>query len=171
MMTTSIKRKRRQGGNSIVEVALLAPWIFFLFVGILDFGFYSYAAICTQNAARAVALAAAQTATAGVTPCSAALGEMRMLPNVGFNPTFSCHTNFAVTQAIPVAVCVGQLTSTATSVCSLPSVACADCSLDPNATSEEAEVTYQSIPLVPIPGILMGQLTITRVAQERDITQ
>src|ERR1700688_1032897 len=86
MMTTSIKRKRREGGSSIVEMALLSPWIFFLFVGIFDFGFYAYAAICTQNAARAVALAAAQTASASVTPCGAALGEMRMLPNVGYAP-------------------------------------------------------------------------------------
>ncbi len=28
-MTTSIKRKRREPGSSIVEVALLAPWILF----------------------------------------------------------------------------------------------------------------------------------------------
>jgi len=28
-MMTSIKRKRREGGSSIVEIVLLAPWIFF----------------------------------------------------------------------------------------------------------------------------------------------
>ena len=29
----------------MVEVALLSPWIFFLFVGIFDFGFYAFAVI------------------------------------------------------------------------------------------------------------------------------
>jgi hypothetical protein len=32
MMMTSIKRKRREGGSSILEIALLAPWIFFLLI-------------------------------------------------------------------------------------------------------------------------------------------
>ncbi len=170
MMTTSIKRKRREGGSSIVEVALLAPWIFFLFVGIFDFGFYSYAAICTQNAARAVALAAAQTATASVTPCNAALGEMRMLPNVGYNPSFSCGSGTTVTQAAPVAVCVGALSKTAATVCGLPSAVCADCALNAAATSQFATVTYQTIPFVPIPGILTGQMTLTRGAEVRQTT-
>src|ERR1700756_1448468 len=79
-----VRRKRRQSGNSIVEVALLAPWIFFLFVGIFDLGFYAYAIICTQNAARA---AATQTASSvGVQSasiaCDAAWNELRGLPNV-----------------------------------------------------------------------------------------
>ena len=63
MMKNSHRRNKGQSGSSIIEVALLSPWIFFLFVGIFDFGFYAYAAICTQNAARAVALAAAQPVT------------------------------------------------------------------------------------------------------------
>ena len=60
MKQTSTKHKQRERGGSIVEVALLAPWIFFLFVGIFDLGFYAYGIICTQNAARA---AATQTAS------------------------------------------------------------------------------------------------------------
>src|SRR5579859_2224741 len=130
MMTISTKRKRREAGSSIVEIALLAPWIFFLFVGIFDFGFYSYAAICTQSAARAVAMAAAQTADASVTPCNAALGEMRMLPNVGYNRSFACGSGTTVTKAAPVAVCVGTLSATAATVCGLPSAVCADCTLN-----------------------------------------
>jgi Flp pilus assembly protein TadG len=169
MMTTSIKRKRRDSGSSIVEVALLAPWIFFLFVGIFDFGFYSYAAICTQSAARAVALSQAQSATATVTPCNAALGEMKMLPNVGYNPVFSCGSGTTVTQAAPVAVCVGTLTKTSGSVCGITAV-CADCALDAAATSAFATVTYQTIPFVPIPGMLTGQLTISRGAEVRHTT-
>src|SRR3984957_15436190 len=120
MMTISLKRKRREAGSSIVEVALLAPWIFFLFVGIFDFGFYAYAAICTQNAARVVALSAAHTATAWVGPCGVALGELPLPPNIGANPGGSkfsvVATTPAVTQSVPVNVCVGALngkTSTA----------------------------------------------------------
>ena len=133
MMMNSIEpkvtRKRRECGSSIVEVALLSPWIFFLFVGVFDFGFYAYAAICTQNAARAVALSQAQTATATVTTCNAALGEMRMLPNVGSNPVFTCGSGTTVTQSAPVAVCVGTLSNTAAAVCGI-NATCADCAFD-----------------------------------------
>ncbi len=64
-----------------MEVALMAPWIFFLFVGVFDMGFYCYAAICTQNAARAVALSYAQDGIPSI-KCTVALGELSMLPNV-----------------------------------------------------------------------------------------
>jgi Flp pilus assembly protein TadG len=169
MMKTSIKRKRREGGNSIVEVALLAPWIFFLFVGILDFGFYSYAAICTQNAARAVALVKAQTSMSAVTACNAALGEMRMLPNVGYNPSASLCSDGGttcpptLTSGKAVALCVQVLNNSTTPKC-------ADCVLDTSAISQQAEVTYQTIPLVPIPGLLTGQLTLSRGAEVRQTT-
>jgi Flp pilus assembly protein TadG len=152
------KRNKNTGerGQAVIEVALMAPWIFFLFVGIVDFGFYSYAAICTQNAARAVALTGADTVTAGVTPCSAALGELRMLPNVGYNPTLTCG-------ALPVVVTVTTLTNATTP-------ACADCSLNAAATSVQASVQYQSVPLFVIPGIMTGRLTMTRIAEMRSIT-
>ena len=176
MMKNSTRRKKGQSGSSIIEVALLSPWIFFLFVGIFDFGFYAYAAICTQNAARAVALAAAQTASSTVTPCGAALGEMRMLPNVGYSPAATkCAVVTgapAVTQTTPVNVCVQPLTLTPSSPCNLPggAIACADCTPSPSATSLFAVVTYQTIPFVPIPGILTGQMTISRGAEERQTT-
>ena len=182
-MVTTSKRKRGESGSSIVEVALMAPWIFFLFVGIFDFGFYSYAAICTQSAARAVALAAAQSATATVSTCDAALGEMKMLPNVGYNPLSSkCAVVSgapSVTQSTPVNVCVAQLTNATTSPCNITAnpapnnkpIACGDCSLDiGSATSAFAVVTYVTIPFVPIPGMLTGQLTISRGAEVRHTT-
>ena len=60
------RRNGRERGNAVIEVSLLAPWIFFLLVGILDLGFYSYAAIATENAARVAAqYAAAGPSTAG----------------------------------------------------------------------------------------------------------
>lgn len=45
-------RSLRNRGHAVIEVALLSPWIFFLFVGTLDMGFYTHALIATQNAAR-----------------------------------------------------------------------------------------------------------------------
>jgi hypothetical protein len=57
--------KRRDRGHAVVEISLLAPWILFLFVGTLDLGFYSYALICTQKAARvAVTHTSSRSATA-----------------------------------------------------------------------------------------------------------
>ena len=54
-----MRKRKLQKGSALVEMAFMMPWIAFLFVGIFDFGFYSYAAIATQNAARAVALQSA----------------------------------------------------------------------------------------------------------------
>ena len=69
-MLRSLRRRKGSRGSSVVEVALMAPWIFFLFVGVFDCGFYAFALIGTQNAARQAALSAAQGATAAVTPCA-----------------------------------------------------------------------------------------------------
>src|ERR1700676_1502121 len=148
MMKNSHRRKKRQSGSSIIEVALLSPWIFFLFVGIFDFGFYAYAAICTQNAARAVALAVAQPVTGSVSIyCSTALGEMRMLPNLGSAaPAGKClvvNGSPAVTQNVPVNVCVTDLSAPAFAGCGLPSaIKCGDCTVSPTARSFLAVVTY-----------------------------
>src|ERR1700674_2519077 len=77
-------KNTRERGHAVVEIALMAPWIFFLFVGVFDVGFFSYAAICTQNAARqaAVRTAADEFSQSNALACAAALGEMNRLPNV-----------------------------------------------------------------------------------------
>ena len=135
----------------MVEVALMAPWIFFLFVGVFDVGFFCYAAICTQNAARAVALSYAQSST--VTPCTVALGELTMLPNVNGG---SCN-------ALPVQVTVTTLNGSA----------CADAGVGSAVAYAatpfcvQSSVTYQTIPLIPIPGVLTGRMTLTRKAEMR----
>jgi len=144
--------RRNQRGNAIIEVALMAPWIFFLFVGVFDMGFYSYAAICTQNAARAVALSSAQAST--VAPCTVALGELSMLPNV--NGVATCN-------ALPVQVTVTPLNGSA----------CPDSATTSGVLYAgtpfcvQSSVTYQTIPLLPIPGVLMGRMTLTRTSQMR----
>jgi hypothetical protein len=177
-----VRRKRGESGSSIVEVALMSPWIFFLFVGLFDWGFYSFAAICTQNAARSVAIAAAQPGSGSTgTPCDTALGELRMLPNVGYAPSSSAVCAVvagapAVTQVIPINICIATLNGTASSPCGglggASNIKCADCNLPvlPGKTAPSsvlAAVTYQTIPLVPIPLILTGQLTLTRGAEVR----
>ena len=127
----------------------MAPWIFLLFMGLLDFGFYAYAIISVENAARVGAQytstgpsTAADTAGA----CFQVLEELRMMPNVP--------TNLAICTATPV-----QVTVTA-----LPGVACPEGIATSDGCTEVA-VTYTTIPLFPLPG-LTGQLTITRRVME-----
>jgi len=151
-----VRGKRSESGSSIVEMALLAPWIFFLFIGIFDLGFYLYAASCTQSAAR---IAAIQTATnPGLSApllqsmaCNAAMLEMVRVPNT--------HT-ITGCGAAPLVVTQQRLDKTTTPVC-------ADCGIDPTGVSSLVTVTYQSGLFVPIPGLLKNQLNLTRTAETR----
>jgi len=147
--------RRNQRGNAIIEVALMAPWIFFLFVGVFDMGFYSYAAICTQNAARAVALSYAQSST--FDKCTVAKGELGMLPNVTGTTCDALPWIATVTQ-VNGSACPDSATPTGVLNAATPFCV-------------QSAVTYQTIPLLPIPGVLMGRLTLTRTAQTRIITQ
>jgi hypothetical protein len=132
----------------------MAPWIFFLFIGVLDFGFYSFAAISTANAAR---VAAQYTSTGSGTAadancaCFFVLQELRSMPNVPRTMT-GCNSGSTVPSecsALPVVVSVTSLNAGA----------------DGQPASEVA-VTYETVPMMPIPG-LGNKLTITRVAQMR----
>jgi Flp pilus assembly protein TadG len=72
------RRRQGQRGNAIIEASLLAPWMLFLFVGVLDLGFYTHAAIATENAARVAAqygAAGAGTAGDSAGACTYALQE------------------------------------------------------------------------------------------------
>jgi len=176
-MRENCPSKRRRNGHSVMEVALMAPWIFFLFVGILDAGFYSYAAICTQNAARAAALqtAAGVGAQSDTIACLAALSELKFLPNVKALSLTTCGANAAaITAAAPVAVQRKTLCATATVIpttltCDAPG--CADCTQDNKAASSQVAVTYQTDKMVNVPGIITNQLTLTRVVEARIIAE
>jgi Flp pilus assembly protein TadG len=151
-----VRRKRSESGSSIVEIALLAPWIFFLFVGIFDLGFYLYAASCTQSAAR---IAAIQTATnPGLSSgqlqamaCNAAMLEMVRVPNT--HSITGCD--------------VAPLTVTQQTLDKSTPQPCADCGVDPISVSSLVTVTYQSGLFVPIPGLLTNQLNLTRTSETR----
>jgi Flp pilus assembly protein TadG len=143
-----LKTAPRTRGNCIIEFALLLPWVIFLFVGVLDYGFYAYALIATQNAARVAALytsTSSTTAADQTTACSYVRAEMYMAPNIGSGVT-SCGAN--------------PLIVTATSVAAASSA-------DGSAAASSVSVTYQTITLIPIPGILMGSYTFTRTVQMR----
>ncbi|MDP2996750.1 MAG: pilus assembly protein [Bryobacterales bacterium] len=153
---------RARRGHAVVEVALLAPWIFFLFVGAFDMGFYAYSLISTENAARAAALytsdsPAATTDQAGA--CCFALKELEGMGNVR-GPAFSatacaCVDIAAVDDANPVGVRVEELDSTT-----------APPSMDGQLASR-VTVRYRTIRMVPIPGVLSGQETMTRAVEMR----
>jgi len=140
----------RRSGHSVLEVALLSPWIFFLFIGALDWGFFSYALISTQSAARVAALYTSSSnanAADQATACQYVLHELRRLPNIG-TAVQSC-------SGLPVIV-------TAQWVDQNSNPPSAD-----RAPASRVTVTYQTVPLIPIPGLLPGQLTITHSAEMR----
>ena len=132
-------------GNAIIEFAFLAPWLLFVFVGILDYGFYANAMIATQNAARVgaeVNSASLLTVVDTAGPCAYAKAALQYMPN---SSSFSAACN-----ALPLIV-------------TSPAVATADGA----ALTADTAVTvqYQTASLIPIPGILPQQVTITRTVQ------
>lgn len=147
-MTVKRHPSRRERGHAMLEVAMLLPWVLFLFVGAFDLGFYNYALISTENAARVAAWYASQgttTATDSTTACTYALAELSSLPNVG--------TSVTTCTAAPVVVTATQVTGT------------------DGAEATSVKVSYTSPQLIPIPGALPGQYTFNRTVQMRLVTQ
>jgi Flp pilus assembly protein TadG len=140
---------KKRDGHAVIEVALVAPFIFFLFAGTFDMGFYLYAGIAVENAARVGALhiAASTDVASDANAASFArtyvCNELRMLPNVGS----SCPTS-VVSVSVPSQPFSGTDGDPATQV----------------------SVTYTTVPLIPIPGLNpgpCGQWTFTRLVQMR----
>lgn len=133
----------------MMEMALLSPWFIFLFVGALDWGFYAYSLITVETAARTAAayivsqnnpsLVAGTVTSANA--CTYALPELSTLINIGSTVT-TC-------DATPLVVSASQITS-----------------VDGNQ-AVQVNVTYTTPQLVPIPGLLAGKFTITRVVKMR----
>jgi hypothetical protein len=168
------KSNRRERGQAMVEVTLMMPWIFFLFVGILDFGFYAYSAITTENTARVVAMQIAKSQGFSASACALAVSEMNRLNNVAGQSTPCASGTTVNPPSQPIAVCTGILTKTATAVCGLPAAMCADCDCSKfpspicdNSSSVKVAVVYQAPTLIPIPGVLTNQVTFFRTAEQR----
>jgi hypothetical protein len=127
----------------MMELVLFAPWFMLLFVGALDWGFYAAALVSLQAGVRSAALYTSSSTGAASdldTACAIVLGEMRKLPNIG-NGVTTCGSNPIVT-ATPVT--------------------------GPDAVgAAQVSVTYQSVSLIPIPGLLAKQFTIRRVVTMR----
>jgi Flp pilus assembly protein TadG len=129
-------------------MAMLMPWFLFLFVGAFDWGYYAHALISTESAARVAALYTSQnsstttSSTANDTAaCNAALGELSIAPNVA--GLTSC-------TSLPVIVSYSSVATGA----------------DGNPASQ-VTVQYQTLKLIPIPGLLNNQFTIQRTVQMR----
>jgi len=136
-------------GHAVIEVALFAPFIFFLLGGALDLGYYIYAAIAVENAARVAALHVGSSADVASDSNVAAYArtdvcnELRGLPNVG-------------------STCPTSIVSV-----SVPAQPFSGIDGDPAA---QVSVTYKTVPLIPIPGLSpgpRGQWTFTRIVQMR----
>ena len=130
----------------MIEFCFLLPWYMFLFIGTFDFGFYSYSLIATANAARVSAIycaASTTTCASNTYACTNyAIGQLRYLPNIGSAVT-TCN-------ASPL-----TLTITYPTASSCP---------DLNACTS-VTVTYVTPQLIPIPNVLLGQITITKTVQ------
>lgn len=125
-------------GQALIEASLLVPMIFFLFLGLTNFGFYIYAFITVSNAARAAAQYTANLSLVGddTAACDVALREMQSLPNVA--PLIACTAPLQVT---------------------------ADDYVEPTFGTQASRVTitYETIQLFPLP-FMAGKMTIHRTA-------
>ena len=142
-VTKFAKRERSQRGNALVEFSLLAPWLLFLFVGVFDMGFYTYSMTAVENAARVAAeftSSSPTNATKTAVACTRVLGELSMLPNMKNVSSCTCSP-----LELNVASGAGPDSLPATSV----------------------TVTYSGVRLIPIPGLLTGQLNFSRTVQMR----
>lgn len=126
----------------------MMPWLIFLFIGAMDWGFYAYALIATESAARIACLYTSQSgsATDSTTACTYALGQLKRMPNVS-----SCTAgSTTVSSSAPLALNATSLSSGA----------------DGNAAAQ-VTVTYMTPAYMPMMGLLPKQLTIARTVQMR----
>ena len=125
----------------MIEVALMAPWIFFLFVGVLDLGFYAYAFISTENAARAAVLLTSKSviaATDQADACAIVLSEMAWAAYGRYFPP-TCN-------AAPLVVNATLL----------------PCGGLDGTDAAQVEVQYTTVTMVPIPGALSNLFVVDR---------
>ncbi len=149
-VNTAMKLARQRGrkGNSLVEVTLLAPWLFFLFVGVLDFGFYAYSFISTENAARAAALLTSRSTSAASDQLDACQIVKSELQWASYGRTFPATCNSA-----PLIVTATWCHSGGA------------CTAKDGTSASEVSVTYTTVTMIPIPGVLASQFAITRTVQ------
>ena len=131
----------------MIEFCLLIPWYIFLFVGTFDFGFYAYSLIATETAARVAgnycSASSGTCASHDSTACTSyVITQLSNMPNMG---------GVTVCTASPVVLTV-----------SYPSPPTAANGCPDGNPCAVVSVAYTTPSLVPIPGVLTGQITITR---------
>ena len=147
------ERKSDKRGNALVEFALISPWFFLLFTGIVNAGFATYGLIAVQNAARVAALhdaANVSSASDQSGACALAIQQLRGLPNIGSSFTSGCNAD-PVT--VSVNYCDGSTPCTGSSN-----------SVD-NGPAAFVSVTYKLPQLFQLP--IGGFTSITRTAEMR----
>jgi Flp pilus assembly protein TadG len=126
-------------GSAVVEFAFLLPWFLFIFVGVLDMGFYNYALVTTESAARVAAISASAsttTASDSATACNFALQELAS--NINMSGIGACGAGSPVTV-------------TATSVTG-----------PDGQPAAKVTVLFTTPQLIPVPGLLPAQITLVR---------
>lgn len=144
MLRQQQTRPAKRRGHAVVELSLLMPWIYFLFVGALDFGFYSYALISVENAARIAALSGGSSVTVSASQADACYHvqrELAKMPNASSFP-FGC-------DAAPLLVTVTPYTDSE------------------GMPATRIQVNYDTVTLIPIPGLVPGKVTISRTVHMR----
>ena len=145
----SVNLRHRNGGNAVIEVALMAPWIFFLFVGVLDFGFYAYSFISVENAARAAVLLTSQSKEAASDQqdaCTLVLNQLQGASSYGRTLPAGCNDVFSTPSDCKTQPCLYV-----------------NASLVKDSDGEDAaqvEVRYATIPMIPIPAVASGSFVL-----------
>jgi Flp pilus assembly protein TadG len=164
-----MKLRRDRRGQSVIEFTFMAPWLLFLFVGVFDLGFFSYALIATQNAARAAAVHNSISQVAAkdldLSGCGIALAELQSTANA--RSLGNCNQGAIAPNPQGTSVVFSKILQVESDFC--PGSSSAQAS-NPNCPSTipfdaaQVIVTYYTAFLIPIPGLLPGQLKITRTA-------
>lgn len=121
----------------------MAPWFLFLFVAVVDIGFFCNDVIAVENAARVAAeytSGSSTTAADATGACTLVLADMASIPNV---------RNLTTCGSSPLTVTAASITG------------------PDSKPATSVSVTYTSNALFPIPGLLKGTLSITRNVQMR----
>jgi Flp pilus assembly protein TadG len=128
----------------MIELTLLVPWCLFLFVFVIDMGFYEYSLISVENATRIAAEYTSQSSSVAADSsgaCTRVLAELSGLPNIGSTVT-TC-------ASAPLIVTASSVTGT-----------------DGNPATS-VTIAYQGLSMIPIPGLMQGRLYFNRNAQMR----
>jgi Flp pilus assembly protein TadG len=134
----AMARRSRERGSELVEVAVILPLLLFMLIGVFDLGFYMYAFISVENAARVAVMdtaASSALASRSSLACSDVRNDLASLPNAS-----SFASNCGVS---PLLVSAQSVTG------------------PDGSTASQVTLTYTTPNLFTIPWI-PGQMIITR---------